>query len=316
MNTENLNKALNYTLLLHFSKYSQKRLAGIEFLSELIEMEDKTLFHSKLKQIFSLSDKDISENCKSFLKCLHNFKNDYQIVYIKDHAYPRLLRKTESPPLFLFCRGDLSLFNDKGIAVVGSRNASELGLKRAQKLAMLLVAKGYVVVSGLAKGIDAAAHKGAIGAGGKTIAVIGTPLDKSYPKENAELQEYIAQKHLLVTQFPFGHPVNRASFPTRNYTMSGVSYATVIVEAGETSGALIQARQCMTQEHHLFLLKNLLDRQDLAWPKKYVAKGAYVISDIEDIPSALQKTPQYQLDNVEKVEKKINPPAKQQNLFT
>lgn len=170
---------------------------------------------------------------------------------------------------------------------------SDFGIRRAQKLAMLLTANDFVVASGLAKGIDTAAHNGAIKAGGKTIAVIGTPLDKSYPKENSRLQTYISQSHLLISQYPFAHPVTRINFPSRNYTMSGICYATVVIEASETSGTLIQAKQCMAQKRHLFLLKNLLNRDDLKWPKKYVEKGAFIISEIEDIPNALRELPNY-----------------------
>jgi DNA processing protein len=295
MNNGNVNRALNHATILSLAKYSKVRLRKIPGFLGLLEFENFENLGKELAKIFSVSYAEVSKTRAKFAQHFQKFHQDYNILYIKDKAYPGLLRETQEPPLFLFCRGDINLFNGKGIAIVGSRKASDLGIRRARKLAALLVAKGYVVVSGLAKGIDATGHKGAIQASGKTIAVIGTPLDKSYPKENAELQEYIAQKHLLVSQFHFGHPVNRASFPTRNYTMSGISYATVIVEASETSGALIQARQCMAQGHHLFLLRNLLDRNDLKWPKKYVDKGAFVIADIEDVPRELQKAPNYQI---------------------
>ena len=162
---------------------------------------------------------------------------------------------------------------------------------------MLLSAKDYVVVSGLATGIDTAAHTGAIKAGGKTIAVIGTPLDQCYPKENIALQKIIAKGHLLVSQFPFGYRITRFNFPVRNYTMSGISHATVVIEAGETSGALIQARQCMVQGRHLFILKNLLERTDLKWPKRYVDNGAFVIESIEDVPNALKELPNYKINS-------------------
>jgi len=299
MNSGNLNRALNHATVLELAKYSKVRLRGIQNLIELVEFQDVGHFTKELSDIFSVNHSEVLKARNKFENLFQKYQTDYKILFIKDKAYPDLLRNTADPPLFLFCRGNTDLFNGKGIAVVGSRQASDYGIRRARKLATLLVAKGYVVVSGLAKGIDATAHKGAISAAGKTIAVIGTPLDKSYPKENAELQEYIARKHLLISQFHFGHPVNRASFPTRNYTMSGISYATVIVEASETSGALIQARQCMAQGHHLFLLRNLLDRKDLKWPGKYVEKGAYVIADIEDVPKALKEAPNYQIDTTD-----------------
>jgi DNA processing protein len=297
MQEKNLNRAINFATIQKLAHYSKVRLREVSDIFKMIDLEDSEEFNRYLSLQFKSDIKDIIKTRRSIFNNFKKFSDFFKVLYIKDQAYPALLRRTDQAPFFLFCRGDIELFNRKGIAVVGSRKASEFGIRRARKLAMLLIAKGYVVVSGLARGIDATAHKGAIEAGGKTIAVVGTPLDKSYPKENAELQEYIARKHLLVSQFHFGHPVTRASFPTRNYTMSGISHATVIVEASETSGALIQARQCMAQGHHLFLLRNLLDRKDLAWPKKYVEKGAFIIADIEDVPNALKKMPEYQVDD-------------------
>jgi DNA processing protein len=299
MASNNFRRAVRYATLLHFSKYSPSVIRSLPNIDELINQSNEPSFASSVAGLFPTNQKSVVERYTKFLQAFTSFAEDYYALYLKDQIYPEMLRKTDKPPLFLFCQGSPEFFNRIGISVVGTRNPSELGAKRAQKLAMLLSVKGYVVVSGLAKGIDTAAHIGAIKAGGKTIAVIGTPLNQCYPKENCNLQKVIAKDHLLVTQYPFAHPVTRANFPTRNYTMSGISYATVVIEAGETSGALIQARQCMTQGRHLFILKNLLDRQDLKWPKKYVEKGAFVIEDIEDIPTALQKLPDYKIDSRE-----------------
>lgn len=299
MASNNFRRAVRYATLLHFSKYSPSVLRSLPNIDELINQSNEPAFTSSVAGLFSISQKSVVERYAKFLQAFTNFAEEYYSLYLKDQIYPELLRKTEKPPFYLFCQGTPHLFNRTGISVVGTRHPSDLGAKRAQKLAMLLSAKGYVVVSGLAKGIDTAAHMGAIRAGGKTIAVIGTPLNQCYPKENCNLQKVIAKDHLLVTQYPFGHPVTRANFPTRNYTMSGISYATVVIEASETSGALIQARQCMKQGRHLFILKNLLDRTDLMWPKKYVEKGAFVIEDIEDVPASLPKLPDYKIDSRE-----------------
>jgi DNA processing protein len=294
--TENT-KATKFATILGAAKYSQKVLKLLPIpLEELMNIPDLGEFFQKVSDLLNVETAQISNTYSNFHQ-LHRTLPDYHTLYKDDPQYPDLLRQTAHPPFFLFCQGDLDLFHKKTIAVVGTRNPTELGVRRAQKLSMLLSASGFAVVSGLARGIDTAAHTGAIRAGGKTIAVIGTPLNQYYPKENQELQNKIASSHLLVSQFHLGHPVTRASFPTRNYTMSGVSLATVVIEAGETSGALIQARQCMAQKRHLFILKNLLERSDLKWPRRFAAQGAFVINQVEDVMEELGKRPEYRLDS-------------------
>lgn len=180
----------------------------------------------------------------------------------------------------LFYCGDTSLLELRPrVAIVGSREASEDGMKRARKLARLVVERGGVVVSGLAKGIDTSAHTSAIKAGGKTIAVIGTPLSQVYPKENTELQEFIKSEHLCVSQFPEGSKVHRSNFPLRNRTMALVSDATVILEAAERSGAISQGWEALRLGRGLFISKSLLEDPELSWPKEMAKYGAQVLSD-------------------------------------
>jgi DNA processing protein len=180
----------------------------------------------------------------------------------------------------LFVAGDVGIF-DKGprVSIVGSREASELGLKRAKKLARLICERGGVVVSGLAKGIDTAAHTSAIEAGGKTIAVIGTPLNQVYPKENAALQAKIQSQYLCVSQFPEGYPVKPANFPIRNRTMALISDATVIVEAGEKSGSISQGWEALRLGRGLFLSKVLTENPKLKWTEEMIHYGARILSD-------------------------------------
>ncbi|EQD40851.1 SMF family protein [mine drainage metagenome] len=144
-------------------------------------------------------------------------------------------------PRELFLLGDRALLRrGPRVSVVGSRRASDEGLRRARVLASTLACHGIIVVSGLAVGIDRAAHESAIDASGHTIAVLGTPVDAVYPKENRDLQERIGREHLLVSQFPSGYPTTPKNFPIRNRTMALLTDATVIVEAGETSGTVHQ----------------------------------------------------------------------------
>ena len=203
--------------------------------------------------------------------------------------YPAKLRDARHPIELLYYQGTWELVESQCIAVVGTRKPSEEGVGRARRLAKALVEKEYTVVSGLATGIDSAAHTAAIEAGGQTIAVVGTALGSVYPRENAELQDRIAKEYLLISQVPVLRYAqqnwrgNRLFFPERNATMSALTAATVIVEAGETSGTLIQARAALFQKRKLFILQSCFERDDITWPERFEAKGAIRVRDPEDI---------------------------------
>jgi len=183
-------------------------------------------------------------------------------------------------PKALYAAGDASLLDEGArVSIVGSRKASPEGVRRASKLASVLVKQGMVVVSGLAEGIDTAAHTSAITHGGRTIAVIGTPLDQVYPKQNAGLQELIARDHLLISQFAAGYPVQRKNFPLRNRTMALISHATVIIEAGDTSGSLSQGWEALRLGRHLYITKSIAENSGLKWPEEMLSYGAKILSD-------------------------------------
>lgn len=181
----------------------------------------------------------------------------------------------KNAPKQLFFAGDLALLEaGPRVSIVGSRKASERGLKNARGLAAWLVRRGAVVVSGLAEGIDAAAHQGAIDAGGKTIGVIGTPLDKFYPAKNRALQTTLMREHLVLTQFSEGYPVQPKNFPIRNRTMALISHATIIVEAADKSGSLHQGWEALRLGRPLFVLDRLMNDPALSWPKELAGYGA------------------------------------------
>lgn len=208
--------------------------------------------------------------------------------------YPAKLRDARHPVEFLYYRGAWELTEKRCVAVVGSRKASREGQLRARRLAKELVARGFVVVSGLAAGIDTAVHRAALESGGATIAVAGTPLGEIYPQENRALQEEIATKHLLISQVPVlrhskqSPKHNRLFFPERNVTMSALTEATVIVEAGETSGTLVQARAALHQERKLLILDSCFKKSDLTWPARLEKQGAIRITGPGDIWQALE----------------------------
>ena len=207
--------------------------------------------------------------------------------------YPEKLRHAKYPVEMLYFQGTWELSEIRSLAVVGSRRPTGEGVRRAARLAMELVKRDFAVVSGLATGIDTAAHTAALNAGGITIAVIGTPLGEYYPKENRKLQDRIAKEHLLISQVPVlryeAQPFRqkRHYFPERNATMSALAEGTIIVEASETSGTLTQARAAIHQGRKLFILESCFQNPDITWPARFEAEGAIRVRDAEDIWKAL-----------------------------
>jgi len=203
--------------------------------------------------------------------------------------YPERLRDATYPVELLYFQGDWSLVSTPSVAVVGTRKPSAEGRARTEQMVRKLVADDFTIVSGLAEGVDTAAHEAAIKADGRTIAVIGTPLGQVYPRANAALQERIARDFLLISQVPVERydaqnpSVNRFFFPERNKTMSALTAATIIIEAGETSGTLIQAREALKQGRKLFILNSCLERADLTWPARFERDGAIRVRDYDDI---------------------------------
>jgi DNA processing protein len=197
-------------------------------------------------------------------------------------------RSGEPKDIRLFFVGDLALVSRRCVSIIGTREASPHGLARATRLARELVQHGTVIVSGLARGIDTAAHLSAIGNGGRTVAIIGTPLSKASPVENASLQETIWRHHLLISPFPEDRPVSPKNFPERNKVMAALSDATVIVEASNTSGTLHQASECRRLGRWLFIMRAVVENPAITWPKRFLNdKNTAVLDRTEQILDAL-----------------------------
>lgn len=216
--------------------------------------------------------------------------NGFSVSIHGDFQYPKRLQDSKNPAEVFYYRGDISLIESRCISIVGARSSSDDGLVRARKLAKGLVAEGFTIVSGLAKGIDTAAMTAAIEAGGRTVGVIGTPINDYYPKENRDLQDKVACEHLLISHVPFYryHNVDhfRAKpyyFPQRNEIMAALSEATVIVEASDKSGSLTQARACFQQGRKLFILNSCFENPAITWPKTYEKRGAIRVRELADI---------------------------------
>lgn len=211
--------------------------------------------------------------------------------------YPEKLRDAQYPVEVLYYTGLWDLVYSRSVAVVGTRKPSDEGRARARKLARALVADNFTVVSGLADGIDTEAHRAALGAGGRSIAVIGTPLSHVYPKANQDLQAEIARRFLVISQVPLKRweqqdfRLNRLFFPERNATMSALTEASVIVEASESSGTLIQAKAALHQGRKLFILESNFHNPAITWPEKFAKLGAIRVKDYEEIRAHLATSP-------------------------
>ncbi len=241
-------------------------------LSELVSRNDALRFYEKVTQL------------------LYNAQiKDFGLRIDGTVDYPNKLHDADYPVALLYYRGSWDLIFTRGISIVGTRKPSSKGLKRAEQLARDLIKENFTIYSGLADGIDTIAHKTAIEGGGNTIAVIGTPLSVCYPMKNKGLQEEIAKYHLLISQVPVISYQNkninftRLFFPERNKTMAALSEATIIVEAGNTSGTLVQARAALKQKRKVFILENNFESPQLTWPSQLVEKGAIRVKNIDDI---------------------------------
>ena len=211
-----------------------------------------------------------------------------RLVTVLDPGYPANLRAVHDRPPIVFLAGELTPADANGIAVVGARKATPRGLAAAATIAEHLTERGYTVVSGLAAGIDTAAHTAVLKRNGRTVAVIGTGLARSYPPQNAALQRRIASECAVISQFWPDAPPTRRSFPMRNAVMSGFALATVVVEASDTSGARMQARIALAQGRPVFLLASLVERQ--AWAREYACRpGTHVVRNPEDITTILER---------------------------
>lgn len=193
------------------------------------------------------------------LKALRQQFNQFPSLSILDKEYPENLIQIYNPPVLLFYQGDLTLLDTPKLSIVGSRDCTNLGTKSVQKLIRELE-NHFVIVSGLARGIDTAAHIACLKNGGKTIAVIGTGLDIFYPKENRDLQKYLTKHHLVLTEYESGQAPLKFHFPERNRIIAGLSQGTVVVEAKQRSGSLITCERAMEEGRDVFAVPgNILD---------------------------------------------------------
>jgi DNA processing protein len=235
------------------------------------------------EQAGALADRVTPETLERYQRLITDYEaKGTSVVTVLDDAYPVNLRQVYNRPPFLFVRGRLLERDHRAVAVVGTRKASERGLDEARRLSTELAKHDVTVLSGLAMGIDGAAHQAALDAGGRTVAVMGTGIDTIYPKPHAQLSEAILESGALVSQFWPDAPPTKFSFPMRNAVMSGMAVGTVVIEASATSGAKMQARLALDHGKRLFLVRSLVMQEE--WAQRYAERpGASVVESVEDI---------------------------------
>lgn len=212
----------------------------------------------------------------------------HHLVLLHQSAYPALLRACVAPPSLLFVDGDLGCLSKPQIAVVGSRHATPRGMDIAHGLAHALASSGVLITSGLARGIDGAAHRGALAAGGRTVAVLGCAIDRVYPAQHRELAHDITHNGALISEFPFGAPPLAAHFPRRNRIISGLALGTLVVEAALRSGSLSTALHALDQGREVFAVPGSIQSPLSKGCHALIKQGAKLVEDVGDIIEELR----------------------------
>jgi len=243
--------------------------------SELMKAEGIT--SNIADTILRVSKEDVEEELKLI------DKYGVSIIDINHKDYPRSLTNIYSPPILLYVKGRLLKEDELSVAVVGSRKATYYGLSTAERFSYELSSRGITIVSGMARGIDTASHKGVLKAGGRTIAVLGSGLACIYPPENKGLSEEIARNGAVISEFPMKMSPNRINFPRRNRIVSGLSLGVVVVEVAEKSGALITADLALEQGKDVFAVPGEVKSDTSIGANNLIKQGAKLADNVDDI---------------------------------
>jgi DNA processing protein len=295
---------------LHFLTLASAEGLGCRGAHRLLEL------YSNASAIFSASASDLVQQglpefvAKSLLSDKAKFQaeaelakcqqNQVKILTTCDEAYPPILRQIYDPPILLYVRGDVTCLSYSSIAIVGSRRATPYGINAAEKLARDLAQRGLTICSGLARGIDSAAHRGALEAGGKTIAVLGSGLNYIYPRENKKMAQQIEKNGCVISEFPLGTSPSPQNFPIRNRVISGLSLGTCLVEAAEFSGSLITARLALEQGREVMAVPGNITSPNSFGPNLWIKQGAKLVQNWEDIVEELPRPVKEQVLRVKK----------------
>jgi DNA processing protein len=286
--TANLETAALVALLRFHEAQRQEYAARVEECGSAVEVLEGEWGAKRSTPSLFREDDDVAARVAAAASEIAQWENEgIHVLTVLEHDYPQNLQTVHDRPPLIFIRGRLDQRDSRSVAVIGSRDASAAGIRRAKAVVKHLVKNGYAVLSGLAAGIDTASHESALAQGGRTLAVIGTGLRHSYPLQNAALQRVIASEGAVISRFwPDVRP-RRANFPMRNALMSGLARATVIVEASHKSGARTQARFALAQGRPVFLLSPLLRQR---WANELAARpGTHVVESPEEIIAVLER---------------------------
>lgn len=281
-NSESLAAWLRLTLISGIGGESQRKLLAAFGLPEAIfeagRLATRAVIGDRADLLF---DVDPSETVQRSIDWAN--QPGQHILTLADKAYPQALLEIADPPNILYVRGNVELLQNRGLAMVGSRNATPQGVQTAENFAKALASRGLCIISGLALGIDAAAHRGALAGGGDTIAVIGTGADRIYPARNKELALAIVERGAIVSEFPLGTPSIAANFPRRNRIISGLSRGVLVVEAAPESGSLITARLAGEQGREVFAIPGSIHSPVARGCHKLIKQGAKLVETANDV---------------------------------
>ena len=278
-----LNSWLRLTLISGIGGATQRKLLSTFGLPEAIFSAPR----SALREVFSekivnlLLDTDTTSSVESALIWAEN--TDQHIITLADPEYPQSLLQIPDPPTLIYVRGRLDLLNQPALAIVGSRYPTPEGLYNAERFAAALAEAGLVISSGLALGVDAAAHRGALSVSGLTIVFIGTGIDRVYPARNRELALEIGAKGTIVSEFPIGTPASAANFPRRNRLISGIARGVLVIEASVDSGSLITSRLAAEQGREVFAIPGSIHSPVSRGCHKLIKQGAKLVETAQDV---------------------------------
>jgi DNA processing protein len=255
----------------------------------------EAIFSAKISQLREIVDDEIAQkinkgvDVEAIAPTLNWLKKDNaHVVTLADETYPKQLLEISNPPAVLYAIGNLHWLNHPAIAMVGSRSATPQGEKNAEDFAQSLCEQGLCIVSGMALGIDGAAHRGALKANGATIAVVGTGLDIVYPARHRDLAHKIAERGLIISEFPLGTPSKAQNFPRRNRVISGLSLGCLVVEANIDSGSLITARLATEQGREVFAIPGSIHSPVTKGCHQLIKQGAKLVETTQDILEELK----------------------------
>ena len=290
INTPTRHEAVNLAVVMNLLHLSEKKACAV-----LDDMSGAAFYPmtdslNHWSDHLNIASEAILNEYRSVVSAFSRLRESDLILRKGDPAYPRLLAETQEAPRFLYLRGHADFLQvERTVALVGSRAASDEGKNNTKRVARVLGSNGIIIVSGLARGIDVSAHVAALENGFPTIAVIGTNLNQYYPSENMEVQKQMEKDGLIVSQFSPATKTERWFFPLRDGVMSGLSRATVIMEAGETSGALKQADYALKQNRLVLIPQNAFSIGSITWPAKFEKRGAIRVKSPSEILDVLSR---------------------------